>query len=92
MLNKKIKKILKNNLMKKVKYNNNFAAKNMYYNSIIKKKLALLDELENNENNKTLSRIVNYKNTIPNNFKKNKKIKKVKNKQNPNRNVKIMNI
>ena len=79
-----IKKRITN--VEKVKYNNNFAAKNMYYNSIIKKKLALLDELENNENNKTLSRIVNYKNTIPNNFKKNKKIKKVKNKQNPNRN------
>ena len=76
-----------NTNIEKIKYTNN--TKNRYYKSIIKKKLALLDELEKEEknmNNKTLSKIGNYKNTIPNNFKKNKKIKKVKNKKNSNQN------
>ena len=72
----------KNDYNKNILYNdnNNFRIKNMYYDTIIKKKIALLDKLEKEEQkikNKRSSRILRYKNTIPNNFNKNiKNIKK----------------
>ena len=54
---------------------NNITNKKMYFNSIIKKNISLLNELEGEEekikNNRDTSKIVHYKNTIPNNYKKN---------------------
>ena len=52
--------------------NNNFIIKKDYYDSIIKKKVNLLDEIEKEEkiNNKTTSKIMHYKNTIQSNYKK----------------------
>ena len=52
---------------------NNNNTKNDYYQKIIKKKLDLLDKIIKEEgkiNNKTLPKIIHYKNTIPNNYKK----------------------
>ena len=54
--------------------NNNYINKNNgNYDSIIKKKIPLLDELDKEEKkikNRTTSKIMDYKNTIPNNYKK----------------------
>ena len=54
--------------------NNNYINKNNgYYDSMIKKKMPLLDELIKEEKkieNSTTSKIMDYKNKIPNNFKK----------------------
>ena len=54
--------------------NNNYINKNKAnYDSIIKKKTPLLDELDKEEKkikNTTTSKIMDYKNTIPNNYKK----------------------
>ena len=72
---------------------NNIKNKKIYFNSIIKKNLSLLNELEGEEakikNNRVTSKIVHYKNTIPNNYKnnnpkiiKNSKTKKIKIHQN----------
>lgn len=55
--------------------NNNYINKNNgNYDSIIKKKIPLLEELDKEEKkikNTTRSKIMDYKNTIPNNYKKN---------------------
>ena len=81
-----------NILIPKLKLDN-LNYKNMQYNSLIKKKLALLEQLEKEEeekvNNKG-SKIIHYKNTIPNNFKKNKTYRKEKKKSmidNKNKNI-----
>lgn len=56
----------------KINKKNIFTNKNMNYNSIIKKKISLLNDLEDKERktDRVTSKIIRYKNTIPNNFKK----------------------
>ena len=53
---------------------NNIINKKMHFNSIIKKNITLLNELEGEEgkikNKRVTSKIINYKKTIPNNYRK----------------------
>ena len=76
---------------------NNITNKKMYFNSIIKKNKPLLNELEGEEerkkDNKVTSKIIHYKNKIPNNYKKynsktikNRKPKQIHQNKEPKRN------
>ena len=72
-------------------YPKNKNSKIKYYNSIIKKNISVLNELEEEKNNRVTSKIIHYKNTIPNNYKKYNQ-KTIKNGKTKKINQKIENI